>query len=94
SKNNQSAIIEKLGDVTPNPVSQDARLSISLKEATTLKIEIINQLGQIVLTENNSVNSGENHLELQTGKLNEGLYILSITPSDGISSYKKFIKLR
>ncbi len=91
---NQSALIESIGDISPNPVSQNASVSISLKEATTIKIEIINQLGQIVVSESKNMNVGNNLLDLQTSRLNEGLYILNITPSDGISSYKKFIKLR
>jgi len=91
---NQSAVIESLGDISPNPVSQNASLNISLKEATTLQIEILNQMGQIVSVENKTMKAGENRVELQTSGLHEGLYILNITPSDGISSYKKFIKLR
>lgn len=91
---NQSAVIENLGDISPNPVSQNACLNISLKEATTLRVEILNQIGQIVSVENKTMNAGETLIELQTSGLQEGLYILNITPSDGISSYKKFIKLR
>jgi len=91
---NQSAIIESLGNITPNPVSQNAYINISLKEVTSLRVEILNQMGQVVSVENKTMKAGETRLELKTAKLHEGLYILNITPSDGISSYKKFIKLR
>ncbi len=90
----QSDIIEDLGEISPNPVSDNAYFNISLKEGSTIKLEIMNQFGQVLSSKELNVNQGETKINLQTSTLKQGFYFVNITPSDGIKSVRKFIKIR
>jgi PKD repeat protein len=89
-----SSIIEELGNISPNPVTDDASLTISLKKESSIKIEVLNQFGQIMSTTDYHLNQGKNKLDLKTSKLKQGVYLVSVTPTDGIKSVRRFIKIR
>lgn len=91
---NISAYIKEVGNISPNPVSENARLEVSLKEDSEINIHISNQYGQIVSTYENHLNTGKNEVLLQTSSLAPGVYIVNILAEDGINTTRKFVKLR
>jgi hypothetical protein len=68
----------------PNPVSNE--LTIEAKN-TIQKVEVFNLLGQQVL----SINPKANSAKIQTSSLSKGVYVITATIDDVVSS-SKFIK--
>ncbi|WP_040756746.1 T9SS type A sorting domain-containing protein [Winogradskyella psychrotolerans] len=70
----------------PNPVSNVLFIKSPVSEAYNL--ELINTLGQVVLTQKNNNAS----IELKVSSLSNGLYFLNITSERGTTEIIKFIK--
>jgi hypothetical protein len=79
--------------VSPNPTSQNLNLSYSTISESQLNINVYDISGKEVMVSNNVQNYvGQHQLELETEKLDAGIYFVNV--SNGISSKKiKFIKL-
>lgn len=63
----------------PNPASSVVNLNFTAAQQGALTIEVTNVLGQIVHTENASVQNGDNALSLDLSSLNNGYYTLLLT---------------
>ncbi len=89
-----SAYIESVDDIYPNPVTDNAALNIDIKEPTNIKIEILNQYGQSLYSNELYLTTGKHKVELPSVSFAQGLYFVKIAPNDNISTVRKFIKLR
>jgi len=89
-----SVYIEEVGNIYPNPVTSDASLNITIKETANIKIEVINQYGQSSYENEISLSTGEHKINIPSNSFAQGMYFISITANDNISSITKFIKLR
>ena len=70
--------------IAPNPAYDKITIT---SETNFSKIEVINFLGQIVISQSNS----DNYTSLDVSNLNNGVYFVRITTDNGTSS-KKFVK--
>lgn len=70
----------------PNPVSNNLTIDGSL--TGNYQLEVINNLGQVILKQNQNTSS----ISLDVSNLTQGLYFLNITSEDGNSQTFKFIK--
>lgn len=78
----------------PNPFNQNISLSILLESEMSIIVSLYDINGRLILTKNFNVYQGENTLDIQTGFVSKGTYILNITSTDnGIQSNSKLIKL-
>ena len=76
--------------VYPNPASNDLSIEFSLAETTDLEVAVFNNLGQRVHVLNNETyTAGSNNLRLDVGNYAEGVYLLTFTSNNGIST-KRF----
>lgn len=89
-----SAFIESIDDVFPNPVTDKSAFNISLKEPSNLNIEILNHFGQSLYTDVSFLSKGKHKVELPTLSISQGYYLLRITADDNVSVVRKLIKLR
>lgn len=89
-----SAFIQDVGNISPNPTSESARLNIVIKETSSVTISVLNQYGQILNTSKKQLYSGQNEIKLQSEDLPQGVYFVNIVGQDGIKTARKFIKLR
>lgn len=83
-------LMEAITELTifPNPTVGDCRLKFIVNEPKTLSARVYNLLGeQVMVSEKNFFNSGENEMYLQTESLSTGSYIIQLT--DGVSSIHK-----
>ena len=92
--NNSSVFIESVTDIYPNPVTSDASLNITIKETANIKIEVINQYGQSLYENSISLSTGNHKVNIPSSSFAHGMYFVSITANDNVSSVSKFIKLR
>ncbi|MCK9164167.1 MAG: T9SS type A sorting domain-containing protein, partial [Bacteroidales bacterium] len=83
-ENNISSI-----NVYPNPIKDIATLDITLSENSTATIQVIDMLGRNVIDlGSKSMKTGENTIEFNTSKLNNGMYFIKVITDNGIVSKK------
>jgi len=90
--NEQKITIEHAGNIYPNPVTDNSRIEISLKEPTPVEFSIYNQVGQLAVAKGELLSSGTNTVIVNTSGLQPGLYLLRITTAKGDLVARRFIK--
>jgi PKD repeat protein len=90
----QKAVIDKVGDVYPNPVNELAKIDITVKKPVSLSITIFGQTGQLMYVREISLSAGTHNLKLDMGSLPSGLYLVRITTGQGEMVSRKFMKVQ
>lgn len=90
----QSAYIESVNNIFPNPVTSNANLTVNMKENSSIQVDVYNQYGQLVYELNTNLTTGKHELLLELGTLSDGMYIIKVSADDSIGTVKKFIKMR
>jgi len=76
-------------NVYPNPISNFAKIDFNLVEGNEVSIELVNNLGQILLVENlGKLNAGYQNYSLNASLLKDGFYILNIKVGANVISKK------
>ena len=90
----QESEAEKIhGKIFPNPVTDDARLFINLKQNIDLQVQVINTLGQIVLLQSHSqLAVGQHALDIDTRQLPAGIYYVKVQSGTGAPLTLTFVK--
>jgi PKD repeat protein len=94
--NNRFVISNVDFNFIPNPVSNEAHIEFFLPQPATINYLITNSIGQeVLLVENQKLNSGENSLPINADliqHLAKGVYSITVS-INGIKQSKKFVKL-
>jgi aminopeptidase N len=77
--------------LTPNPAKENITVNFKVDKVEPITIEIVNELGQIILKNNVQVTYGDNSKTLHLGDLPTGFYVLKLA-SASKSAIQKFIK--
>ncbi|MDZ7743128.1 MAG: PKD domain-containing protein [Bacteroidota bacterium] len=91
---NTSEYVDAISQVYPNPVTNIARIDVSLKKASGLEFYVFNQLGQLMKQERTQQAAGEQSVEVNMSSLPVGYYTLQIVTQDRIAFTTKIIKTR
>jgi aminopeptidase N len=87
------AVTDKnLVQVFPNPVKNPFYIYLRNFSSSTATITIYNMAGQRVYTQSTALINGSEYLEIPTGQLAKGQYILQVKGSDGFKYVQKIIK--
>jgi hypothetical protein len=86
-------ITSKYGiNIYPNPLQDEAKIEFSLENEANVSFELLNSLGQSVLTiDNESYNTGINSISFNTSDLAQGCYVAKLT-IDGNVYTSKLVK--
>lgn len=78
----------------PNPVGNSELLQLNIQSAEnkTVHVELINLLGQVIISTDKQLTAGENKLELQIPEQAHGLHTVSI--SDGVNRKNTLIAIK
>jgi hypothetical protein len=68
-------------------------MNITMKQASKVTITVTNQIGQVVISNVENLNSGMNRINLRTSKLPQGVYIIKVLTTDGALTTGKMIKV-
>ncbi len=80
---NENTFAGKL-NLYPNPTTTNLVVSLSMEEAQTVNVSLINTLGQVVSSNNlGTVDSGDNNISLDVANLNSGVYAVKIQLGNG-----------
>ena len=82
----------KISNVYPNPLTDIANISVYLIKGTQVKLAVYNQLGQVLYTQDDNIGQGLHTIQINTSKLSEGFYSVSVKSKDGINCVRKFVK--
>lgn len=84
-----------IGDVSPNPISRGNEfiLPVNIIQDMDVKIQITNQLGQIIFLEDKNISKGINELSFDTDHYSNGFYTIQIT-LDNEQEVRKFEVIR
>ena len=69
----------KFGMLYPNPGTSPAYIEVSAPERQKINIQLINSVGQLVLTQTEQVQQGTSRLMIKTGQIGKGGYMVRIT---------------
>ena len=72
-------------NIYPNPVAKNGNLRVDFNSTGAndrLNMKLVNVSGQEVLSQDINLSAGANHLQLETGNLQEGVYILKLNSSE------------
>ena len=79
-----------MGDLYPNPTAGVVYLPIAVDQAAVLKVDIVNMLGQSVLSSDYLLNAGYQEVMIQMGELAQGVYQVNLMVG-GKSVSKKLV---
>ena len=88
----QPSTLSGLMNIYPNPVLSELTIELTAEENDVYTFNIYNVMGQLVSSKTIAVNTGSNAIQLNTQKLSQGTYIMSIQNSKGDYTQKMFIK--
>ena len=94
SVDNNKQIISYVGEIYPNPVSDNASIEVTINESSNVTVYIFNQIGQVVYTSNIRLEPGKQLIRLNTAGLREGFYNVRLTGENGGMMVKKFVKTK
>ncbi|MBN1200006.1 MAG: T9SS type A sorting domain-containing protein, partial [Bacteroidales bacterium] len=80
------------GVVYPNPVSDQARISITLSEGSQLHVELISVSGQRLLERVEHLDAGTTTISIPVQHLRDGFYTLHIYTNSGLNLTRKLLK--
>jgi hypothetical protein len=80
------------GIVYPNPVKEEARISVTLSNSTLLKVELFTMAGQRVYSQEMAAGTGENRITIPAAGIANGVYVLKISSLDGSLITRKLVK--
>lgn len=83
----QSSIL----NAKPNPANDITEINLSLKEATNLKLELLDLTGRIISTKNYGQLSGEVILPIQTNLLENGNYVIRLFQGNTFKTIKLIV---
>jgi hypothetical protein len=79
--------------VYPNPVRDNAKLSVNLVQAGNVSVEVSNTVGQVVISQNfGKMNAGTSQVTLDASSLNAGIYFCSVIVNGGKYTTKMIVE--
>ncbi len=88
-----SSYIENPLIIYPNPVADQATISLDLKNSSCLEIFIIETSGKIILSEKKCLEKGSNQITIDASGLATGCYQVILIPEDRMVTSVKLLKL-
>jgi len=78
--------------VYPNPADQQLTLQYYASASREVRLQMTDLLGRVLLVSTAAVQEGSNNLELNTGNLPSGHYLVQLLDAEGIGSYPVHIE--
>lgn len=88
----QSEFIGQAMLVYPNPVTDQARISVEVKKSSSFTVFISDISGRIILSQDWQVSAGKQEITLPVGNMNAGVYQITLVPEDRVMISAKFLK--
>ena len=70
---------DQITDIHPNPTSDKIEFEILSKNKNTIIVEVINNIGTIISSQQNNIDEGNNLINLNLEKFDSGMYLIKIS---------------
>ena len=77
-------IAESSVSITPNPTSGKVNIEIEMPNSEIVRVDLINMLGEKIVSQKISLSTGNNSIPLTLEKINPGIYFVFIELKNGI----------
>lgn len=81
-------------EIFPNPANEKVTVSLFSNKEASIVLEIMNLMGQTIKNNRQQVMAGVSKIELKTGEIPEGIYMIKITSEEGQTTVKKLLIAR
>lgn len=78
--------------VYPNPASDLVNIAIELNEASNLSVNVLNMVGQVVLSSDFGMLNGSNRVEMNVNSLPAGMYLVEINAGSSTQTERLIVK--
>ena len=78
--------------VFPNPASDNVRVAFEMKAATDVTVNVVNTVGQTVMTSSHNAVTGRNVVSLNMSNLANGLYFVEVSSENGTSTQRLIVQ--
>ena len=78
--------------IYPNPGSNNVAVKVLLKETTNANLIVTNLMGQVVNTQNVSLETGNNQYEINVSNFSAGFYLVNVRTNAGSTTQKLIVK--
>ncbi|MBA3680775.1 MAG: T9SS type A sorting domain-containing protein [Bacteroidetes bacterium] len=78
--------------IYPNPASNNAVLAIDLKDNSSVDVNVMNALGQVVKTTKANAQTGSNQINIDLNGLSTGIYIVNVKVGNATSTKKLIVQ--
>jgi hypothetical protein len=90
---NESAIESSTLNIFPNPAKDNLNISFELKSKSSVKIEVLDMTGRLVISADYGVkNAGVYAEKINIDGLGSGMYLLNIRTGNGLAAKKVFVE--
>lgn len=87
------SLISIMEELYPNPANTILNLSVSAEKQLTAMVVVYNQLGQVMVSENQILSKGVNKIELDISDLQESVYYIRLQAPEGKPLMRSFVKI-
>lgn len=74
--------------IYPNPANEQLMVAVNLQESSTVNVEILNTLGQVVFSNNEGQLSGSKNLRINTSEMPAGVYFARVAVGESTQTMK------
>ncbi|MDT8393912.1 MAG: T9SS type A sorting domain-containing protein [Bacteroidales bacterium] len=78
----------------PNPAGETLNIEFYSRQSAQLSVQVLNRLGQMVMSNSEYIAAGNNNISLNTSSLNNGYYTIKLMTGDGVVVQEKFIIIK
>lgn len=78
----------------PNPANETLNIELYSQKDTRITIQVVNQLGQVVINSTEELVAGNNKNTINTSDLRNGIYTMKLIATDGTVAQDKFIIMK
>ncbi len=77
--NENANVLENVSNISPNPSTNNANITVVLTDEVAVKVQVFNSLGALVYNGAEEQLSGKNKLAVDCTNFNSGLYFITVT---------------
>jgi len=80
--------------IYPNPAGETLNMALYSARDANINVQVVNQGGQVILSQTESLSTGNNKTSVNTSELPNGIYTLKLIAEDGTLVQQKFIIMK
>jgi len=89
----QYSILNTQYSIYPNPVKENLNILVTLNRSETVKISLLNELGQEIIYPAQPMVKGKNTFNINTSEIPNGVYYVRVIAGEEKPQHLRFVKM-